>query len=242
MFTRKSRLSRRATGLLAAGIAAVAIGGGAVGIVISSSGPSTATAATAVSATSGHHVPVSGGSNARSAPADGGSVGTVEGVSASGFTLATSARQTVTVNETSSTSYQTGTSSSSARAVANGELVLVLGTINGTTITASQVNVQPAGSGSTGSSSEGVVPFSRGAQPASTRVGQIPGNYSQGSGTIVSGTKANKATKAALAAYPGGIIDRVVQLSNGEYEVHNIAVNWPHHIFVGQDFKVLGAD
>src|ERR1700690_1929895 len=40
----------------------------------------------------------------------------------------------------------------------------------------------------------------------------------------------------------GGVIDRVVKLSNGEYEVHDIGVNWPHHIFVNQDFKVLGAD
>ena len=50
------------------------------------------------------------------------------------------------------------------------------------------------------------------------------------------------ATEAALAAYPGGIVDRVVKLSNGEYEVHNIGVNWPHHIFVNQNFKVVGAD
>jgi hypothetical protein len=64
----------------------------------------------------------------------------------------------------------------------------------------------------------------------------------QGSGTIVSGTAANKATEAALAAYPGGIVDRVVQLSNGEYEVHYIGVNWRHHIFVNQDFTVVGAD
>src|SRR5437660_1388431 len=72
--------------------------------------------------------------------------------------------------------------------------------------------------------------------------GKIPANYSKGSGTIVSGTTANKATEAALAAYPGGIVDRVVKLSNGEYEVHNIGVNWPHHVFVNQDFKVVGAD
>jgi len=45
-----------------------------------------------------------------------------------------------------------------------------------------------------------------------------------------------------LAAYPGGVVDRVVKLSGGEYEVHNIGVNWPHHIFVTQDFKVVGAD
>jgi hypothetical protein len=87
-----------------------------------------------------------------------------------------------------------------------------------------------------------VIPFQGGAPTTSKQVGQIPPNYSQGSGTIVSGTTANKATEAALAAYPGGVVDRVVKLSNGEYEVHNIGVNWPHHIFVSQDFKVVGAD
>jgi hypothetical protein len=33
-----------------------------------------------------------------------------------------------------------------------------------------------------------------------------------------------------------------VKLSNGEYEVHNIGVAWPHHIFVSKDFKVVGAE
>jgi hypothetical protein len=119
----------------------------------------------------------------------------------------------------------------------------VLGTTNGTIITASQVIVQPKGSaGSATSPATAVIPFQPGAPSKSKQVGQIPAAYSQGSGTIVSGTQANKATEAALAAYPGGIVDRVVKLSNGEYEVHNIGVNWPHHIFVTQNFKVVGAD
>ena len=37
-------------------------------------------------------------------------------------------------------------------------------------------------------------------------------------------------------------VDRVVKLSNGEFEVHDIGVNWPHHIFVTKNFKVVGAD
>jgi hypothetical protein len=41
----------------------------------------------------------------------------------------------------------------------------------------------------------------------------------------------------ALAAYPGGVIDRVVKVSNGEYEAHNIGVNWPHHVFVNQELQ-----
>jgi hypothetical protein len=38
-----------------------------------------------------------------------------------------------------------------------------------------------------------------------------------------------------------GVVDRVVKLSNGEYEAHNISVNWPHHIFISHDFNVVGA-
>ena len=103
--------------------------------------------------------------------------------------------------------------------------------------------MQPTnGGGSATSSAAGVVPFQRGAPSTAKQVGQIPANYTQGSGTIVSGTNANKATEAALAAYSGGIVDRVVKLSNGEYEVHNIGVNWPHHIFVNRNFKVIGAN
>jgi hypothetical protein len=87
-----------------------------------------------------------------------------------------------------------------------------------------------------------VIPFQPGAPSVAQQVGQIPANYTEGSGTIVSGTAADKATEAALAAYPGGVVDRVVQLSTGEYEVHYIGVNWPHHIFVNQDFQVVGAN
>ena len=32
------------------------------------------------------------------------------------------------------------------------------------------------------------------------------------------------------------------EISNGSYEVHNIGVNWPHHVFVNQDFQVIGAN
>jgi hypothetical protein len=164
-------------------------------------------------------------------------------VSTSSFTLSTSAGQRVTVNEASATTYQNGTSSTSASAITTGEGVLVLGTTSGTTITATQVIVQPAGgAGSATSSAAGVIPFQRGAPTTSKQVGQIPANYTEGSGTVVGGTAADKATEASLAAYPGGVVDRVVQLSGGEYEVHNIGVNWPHHVFVTQDFKADGAN
>jgi hypothetical protein len=187
--------------------------------------------------------PGGGGANARSGPAAGGSSGTVDNVATSSFTLTTSAGQKVTVNEASSTTYGNGPTSTSASALTKGENVLVLGTTSGTTITATQVNVEPSGDGGpAASSAAGVVPFQQGAPSTSKQDGQVPANYTEGSGAIVSGTTANKATEAALAAYPGGVVDRVVQLSNGEYEVHYIGVNWPHHIFVSQTFTVVGAD
>jgi hypothetical protein len=162
-------------------------------------------------------------------------------VAKSNFTLTTSAGQEVTVDEESSTKYLKGTNSISKSTISKGAHVLVLGTVSSTTIKATQVIEQATG-GSKASTAATVVPFQKGAAATSKQVGQIPASYSQGSGTIVSGTAANKATEAALAAYPGGVVDRVVKLSNGEYEVHNIGVNWPHHIFVNQNFKVVGAN
>ena len=212
--------------------------------ILAACGSSSSGTATASSSSSTTTQP--SGSNARSGPAAGGASGIVSNVSTSGFTLTTSGGQKVIVDEASSTTYQNGTISTSASAITNGESVLVLGTVNttnGTTIAATQVIVQPTGSdGSAASSAAGVIPFQPGTPSTSKQVGQIPANYSQGSGTIVSGTTANKATEAALAAYPGGVVDRVVQLSNGEYEVHNIGVNWPHHVFVNQAFQVVGAN
>ena len=228
-------------------IAAAALMSAVIGLsaACSTSGSTTAASTTASSSASASSSPSAAaggqGSNARSGPAAGGSSGTVTSVSASGFTLTTATGQKVTVNEASSTVYLNGTSPASAGAVTTGESVLVLGTVSSTTIAATQVTVQPAGSGGSASAA-GVVPFQQGAASTSKQVGQIPANYTQGSGTIVSGTAANQATQAALAAYPGGVVDRVVQLSNGEYEVHMIGVNWPHHVFVSQSFTVLGAN
>jgi hypothetical protein len=253
--------SRKPIKFIAIGAVAVVLAGGAYGIVSasSSSGSGTATAASSSSLPFAHHggegapyggegapfggegAPHGGKPNARSGPAAGGATGTVAGVSTSGFTLSTAAAQEVTVDETSSTTYRNGTGPTSAGAVKAGESVLVLGMTDGTTITAAVVVVQPSGGGEPDPTAAEVVPFQQGAPSASKQVGQVPADYSEGSGTIVGGTEANRATEAALAAYPGGIVDRVVKLSNGEYEVHNIGVNWPHHVFVNQDFKVVGA-
>jgi hypothetical protein len=237
--------SRRLTRSIIVGAAAIAVAGGSYGIVsaASSSSPAAASSSSSTSSSGFAHASGSGGggSNARSGPAAGGAAGTVASLSTSGFTLATSAGQKVTIKEAPSTTYQKLTSPASANAITAGESVLVLGTTSSTTITATQITVEPAGSAYTASSAT-VIPFRQGAPTTSKQAGQIPANYSEGSGTIVSGTAANKATEAALAAYPGGVVDRVVKLSNGDYEVHNIGVNWPHHVFVNQDFKVIGAE
>jgi hypothetical protein len=232
--------SRRLTKFIAIGATAVVLGGGAYGVLSAGAGSGSGTATAASSSAlpfashgggslEGGKFAEGGGSNARSGPAAGGAIGTVESVSSSGFTMSTSAGQTVTVDETS------------AGTVKEGESVLVLGTTDGTSITATQVVVQPA-AGEPSSTAAEVVPFQQGSPSASKEAGQIPAEYSEGSGTIVGGTEANKATAAALAVYPGGVVDRVVKLSDGEYEVHNIGVNWPHHIFVNQEFKVVGAE
>jgi hypothetical protein len=87
-----------------------------------------------------------------------------------------------------------------------------------------------------------VVPFQRGQPSPAKVVGQVPASYKAGTGTIITGTAANKAQAAAVAAYPGGTVNRVVLLSDGSYNVHMIGVNWPHHVFVNQNFKVVGAE
>jgi hypothetical protein len=86
-----------------------------------------------------------------------------------------------------------------------------------------------------------VVPFQPGQSTPATAVGQVPPNFVPGAGTNITGAAADKAKAAALAAYPGGTANRVVLLSDGEYSVHMIGVNWPHHVFVNQNFQVVGA-
>jgi len=221
-------------------IAVCAVIGVSVGVATSRSTTGTNPVAATARGVAGGGGSGGGASNARSGPTTGGAAGIVAGVSTSGFTMTTSAGQKVTVDEASSTTYQNATNPASANAITTGENVVVLGVTNGTSVTATQVMVTPAGGGSP-TSAAAVIPFQSGAPSASQQVGQIPANWNQGSGTIVSGSTANKATEAALAVYPGGIVDRVVQLSNGDYNVHIIGVNWPHHVFVDQNFNVMGA-
>ena len=98
-----------------------------------------------------------------------------------------------------------------------------------------------SGSGANAATAGKVIPFQQGQPSPATKVGQVPASFTAGTGTIVTGTAANKAKAAALAAYPGGTVNRVVLLSDGQYNVHIIGVNWPHHVFVNQTFQVIGA-
>jgi hypothetical protein len=238
---RRRPLSKRILGVgVALCVPALGVGLAACGGTSSSAAATTSSAtATQASASTGSTAS-GGGSNARSTNAAGGSVGTVTGVSASSFTVSTSAGEKLTVKQASSTVYDKGTSRAAASAVTKGKTVLALGKVASTTITASQVIVGPAINLSKASAN--VVAFKQPNESESKSVGKIPASYKQGTGTIVSGTTATKATEAALTSYAGGVVDRVVRLNNGEYEVHNIGVNWPHHIFVTTAFKVVGAN
>jgi hypothetical protein len=208
----------------------------AVGLACATIGAGVSSAAEIPSAAA----PPAGGGPA-SGPADGGSTGIIDAKSASSFTFATATGVEVTVTENSSTKYSVGPIPVPAGIVRTGESVLVLGLVQNATITATQVVVQPGGDGGAAAAkAAGVIPFQQGVPSPPKSVGQIPTDYTEGDGTIVSGTTADKATAAAQAVVPGGVVDRVVQLSDGEYEVHNISVNWPHHVFVSKDFKVLG--
>ena len=94
-----------------------------------------------------------------------------------------------------------------------------------------------ANSGSSNGAS-GTANAAQSAQPSP--VGQAPQNWSPGTGTIITGAAADKATAAAVAQYPGGTVNRVLQLSDGSYAVHRIGTSAPHHIFVSTDFQVTG--
>jgi hypothetical protein len=228
--------SRKLTRSVVIGVTAIAIGGGSYGIVSATTASGSSSASSRSSAASSGDA----GSNARSGPEPGGSAGTVTSTSTSGFTLTTAGDQKVIIKETASTTYENGTRPASANVVTKGQPVLVLGTADSATITATEVIAHPPAT--TSSTAAEVIPFSSGTAKSARTVGQIPADYTQGQGTIATGTAADKATEASLTAYPGGVVDRVVQLSNGDYEVHNIGVNWPHHVFVNQDFQVIGAN
>src|SRR5258707_149503 len=135
-------LSKKMTRILAAVVVCAVIG---VSVALATSPSTTSAQPGPGTGAAGGPASGGGGSNARSGPAAGGASGTVGSVSTSSFTITTSAGQKVTVDEASATTYQKGTSPASARAITTGESVLVVGTVNSTSITATQVTVQPTG-------------------------------------------------------------------------------------------------
>jgi hypothetical protein len=222
-----------------AGVAsAVAVLAGSGVAAAATSSPSTSSAAAAPAPS-----PSSSDGQPRSGPADGGATGIIESTSASSFTIQTWTGIDVTVDQTSSTRIHGGP----ARDLRKGTSVLVLGLVDDetstTTITAAEVDVQPHGDGGAAAGKrDGVLPPDPGTPGPDKSVGTIPSDYTEGSGTIVSGAQAYAAVTAAQAVFPGGIVDRVVELSAGNYEVHNIGILWPHHVFETKHFKVTGAN
>ncbi|MFC1443099.1 hypothetical protein ABUW04_33155 [Streptacidiphilus sp. N1-10] len=245
---RRGFFSRRRNIAVVAGAAVLAVGGGiAIGVVVTAgSSNTTAGAPSGFKGGKGRGALGAGesGSNARSVNEPGGTSGTVSSVSGTGFTVTTPTGGKIPVSAGSSTAYRDATSgtptAASADTVKNGVGVLVFGTVNNKSVTATTVTVEPAGSPYTTASSD-VSALQRGQKSGNQAFGTIPADYSDGLGTIVGAATADLAVAAALAKYPGGLIDRVVQLSDGGYEVHNIGTTM-HHIFEDSTFKVTGAN
>ncbi|HEX4787465.1 MAG TPA: hypothetical protein VH372_03320 [Actinospica sp.] len=239
--------SRKRNIVITTAVAVVGVAGISIGLVAATGSSSTTTTASAGSTSSsapGFPGASGQGANARTTNEPGGTAGTVSSISGSTFTIKTTVGETMTINEGSSTAYENASSGSAtataASAITTGAGVLVLGTVNGTTITATQVTIEPAGSAYTTASAD-VSAEQKGQQNTSQTYGTIPSDYTEGQGTIVDAATSDQAVTAALAKYPGGIVDRVVQLSNGDYEVHDIGTNM-HHIFENSSFQVIGAN
>ena len=194
----------------------------------------------------------------RAPPSEGGTVGTIDSVSPGTIEITMSSGQKATVLRSSHTTYRKGTSTVLGSTITPGETIVVLGIIQDvqgehkTAIDANQVIADAPGIAYVPASDANLQAGLHqagaqggpqgGARPAEQKVGQVPSNYVEGEGTIVVDTvEANKALLVALAAYPNGIINRVVKLSDGVYECHHIGVAWPHHVFVTSDFKYIGA-
>lgn len=180
----------------------------------------------------------------QSAPADGGATGIITGTSASGFTLQTWTGVNVTVDTSTSTKVKGGPERDLK---ATGTSLLVFGLVTSTsgaaTITAAEIDIQQHGDGGAAvGKADGVLPSVPGQAAPTTVVGGIPCDYTEGAGTVISGEQAYRAVEAAQAVYPGGVVDRVVELSEGNYEVHNFAILWPHHVFETSNYKVMGAN
>ncbi|HEY0630887.1 MAG TPA: hypothetical protein VGC98_02440 [Thermoleophilaceae bacterium] len=117
------------------------------------------------------------------------------------------------------------------RPIAAGAAVVVLA--------AGGISLANSGSGTASSPTANVAQAAAPSQAAPT--GQVPKNWTRGSGTLITGAAADKAKAAAVAAGYRGTVNRVLQLSDGSYAVHFTAnPSGPHHVFVSKDFKVTG--
>ena len=124
---------------------------------------------------------------------------------------------------------------------AKGDHVLVLGTVSSTTIKATQVLVQTSSTGSEPSTPQRSSPSKRVQPKRQSRSVRSPPATARFRDDRQR-NDSQQGDRSRVGGLSGGIVDRVVKLSNGEYEVHYIGVNWPHHVFVNQDFKVVGAN
>jgi len=93
-------------------------------------------------------------------------------------------------------------------------------TTNGTTITPARSLWNRPAAGPRLPQRQKWFPSSAGHTPRSKQAGQIPSELQSGSGAIVSGSAANKRLKLRWPPTREASSDRVVKLSNGEYEVH----------------------
>jgi hypothetical protein len=246
--TRRFSPKTKAVWIAGAGVASAAAILGGAGVATAATSPAAAPAAapTACPSASASPAPTPSASNGapHAAPADGGATGLITSTSSSGFTLQTWTGVNVTVDTSGSTKVSGGPAKDLA---ATGTSLLVFGLVDAesgaTTITAADIEIQRHGDGGAAAGkADGVLPTVTGEAAPTTVVGVVPCDYTQGVGTLVSGDRALKAVEAAQAVYPGGVVDRVVQLSEGNYEVHNFAIQWPHHVFETTNFKVEGAN
>jgi hypothetical protein len=133
-------LSSRRSGWVVAGVLLCAVLGLSISLSTTSSAASPA---------------VAGGAAPGRFGFGGGTFGTVDGVSASSFTMTTGAGQELTVDEQSSTTYRSDGTAATGSAVTTGEHVAVTGSTSGSTIKATQVTVFAAGGGGFGGPGSG---------------------------------------------------------------------------------------
>ncbi len=133
---------------MVAGVLALAVVGLSVGLATTTSGPARVVAPAGPGPSAGG--PGSGGafgpgSGGAFGPFDFVAAGTVASVTGNGFTLATVAGRTVTVNEQASTTYYRDLVPASSGIVVKGARVAVEGARSGDTVTADRVFVLGAG-------------------------------------------------------------------------------------------------